>query len=289
MKKQTGLGRGLEDLFAENSIDMPVEEGQVSFVEITQVEPNKSQPRKLFDKEKISELSSSIAEHGLLQPIIVRKTGDRYQIISGERRWRASRMAGLTEIPVIIKELDDKSALEIGLIENLQREDLNAVEEAQGYRTLIDEYGLTQEEISKRVGKSRPAVANAMRILVLPKQILDLVLAGKLSSGHARALLPLMETYTEEKLIKLAKDIVDRDLSVRQVENLSKKKPAASDSKKPVRKNDIYYAEIEESISKRWGRKAKITPSGKKGGTITLEYYNDDDFNALLDALNINE
>jgi len=288
MKKQTGLGRGLEDLFAENSIDITVEEGQVTFVGISEVEPNKSQPRKFFDKEKIAELSISIAEHGLLQPIIVRKVGERYQIISGERRWRASRMAGLTEIPVIVKDIDDKTALEIGLIENLQREDLNAVEEAKGYRTLIDEYGLTQEEIAKRVGKSRPVVANALRILALPQDILDLVLAGKLTSGHARALLPLMETYSPEKLLQLAKDIIDKDLTVRQIENLSKEKKDKTEKQPKVRKNEIYYAEIEENISKQWGRKAKITPTGKKGGTITLEYYNDDDFNALLEALNIN-
>ncbi|MBO5037227.1 MAG: ParB/RepB/Spo0J family partition protein [Clostridia bacterium] len=288
MKKQTGLGRGLEDLFAENSIDITVEEGQVTFVGISEVEPNKSQPRKFFDKEKIAELSTSIAEHGLLQPIIVRKVGERYQIISGERRWRASRMAGLTEIPVIVKDIDDKTALEIGLIENLQREDLNAVEEAKGYRTLIDEYGLTQEEIAKRVGKSRPVVANALRILALPQDVLDLVLAGKLTSGHARALLPLMETYSPEKLLQLAKDIIDKDLTVRQIENLSKEKKDKTEKQPKVRKNEIYYAEIEENISKQWGRKAKITPTGKKGGTITLEYYNDDDFNALLEALNIN-
>ncbi|MBQ2720938.1 MAG: ParB/RepB/Spo0J family partition protein [Clostridia bacterium] len=288
MKKQTGLGRGLEDLFAENSIDITVEEGQVTFVGISEVEPNKSQPRKFFDKEKIAELSTSIAEHGLLQPIIVRKVDERYQIISGERRWRASRMAGLTEIPVIVKDIDDKTALEIGLIENLQREDLNAVEEAKGYRTLIDEYGLTQEEIAKRVGKSRPVVANALRILALPQDILDLVLAGKLTSGHARALLPLMETYSPEKLLQLAKDIIDKDLTVRQIENLSKEKKDKTEKQPKVRKNEIYYAEIEENISKQWGRKAKITPTGKKGGTITLEYYNDDDFNALLEALNIN-
>ena len=197
-------------------------------------------------------------------------------------------MAGLTEIPVIVKDIDDKTALEIGLIENLQREDLNAVEEAKGYRTLIDEYGLTQEEIAKRVGKSRPVVANALRILALPQDVLDLVLAGKLTSGHARALLPLMETYSPEKLLQLAKDIIDKDLTVRQIENLSKEKKDKTEKQPKVRKNEIYYAEIEENISKQWGRKAKITPTGKKGGTITLEYYNDDDFNALLEALNIN-
>ena len=285
MKKQTGLGRGLEDLFAENSIDISVDDGQVIFVGISEVEPNKGQPRKFFDKEKIAELASSVAEHGLLQPIIVRKNGQRYQIISGERRWRASRMAGLKEIPVIVRDIDDRTALEIGLIENLQREDLNAVEEARGYRQLIDEYGLTQEEIAKSVGKSRPAVANAMRILALPQEVLDLVLAGKLSSGHARAMLPLMETMPPEKLILLAKDVVDKDITVRQIENMSRVRKAPGPEK--ARKNGIYYAELEENISRQLGRKAKISPSGKKGGTVILEYYSDEDFNALLEALNI--
>lgn len=284
MKKQTGLGRGLEDLFAENSIDIASDEGQIINVPVSDVEPNREQPRKYFDKEKIAELSSSIAEHGLLQPIIVRKNGDRYTIISGERRWRASRMAGLKEVPVIVKETDDKTALELALIENLQREDLNAVEEAKGYKNLAEEYSLTQEQIAKRVGKSRPAVANAMRILALPDEILDLVLAGKISSGHARALLPLTEKYPKEKLLLIAKEIVEKDIPVRKIENLSKA-PETKGGKKP-RKNDIYYAELEDGISRKLGRKAKIVPA-KKGGIITLEYYDDNDFDTLLAMLDI--
>jgi ParB family chromosome partitioning protein len=284
MKKQTGLGRGLEDLFAENSLDIAAEEGQIIYVPISDVEPNREQPRKHFDKEKIAELSSSIAEHGLIQPITVRKNGERYRIVSGERRWRASRMAGLKEVPVIIREIDDKTALELALIENLQREDLNAVEEARGYKTLAEDYSLTQEQIAKRVGKSRPAVANAMRILALPDEILDLVLTGKISSGHARALLPLTERYTKEKLIALAKEIAEKDIPVRKIENLAKlpdKKTA-----KTERKNDIYYAEIEDGLSRRLGRKTKIAPS-KKGGTIIIEYYDEDDFNTLIEMLEI--
>ncbi len=284
MKKQTGLGRGLEDLFAENSIDIASDEGQIINVPVSDVEPNREQPRKYFDKEKIAELSSSIAEHGLLQPIIVRKNGDRYTIISGERRWRASRMAGLKEVPVIVKETDDKTALELALIENLQREDLNAVEEAKGYKILAEEYSLTQEQIAKRVGKSRPAVANAMRILALPDEILDLVLAGKISSGHARALLPLTEKYPKEKLLLIAKEIVEKDIPVRKIENLSKA-PETKGGKKQ-RKNDIYYAELEDGISRKLGRKAKIVPA-KKGGIITLEYYDDNDFDTLLAMLDI--
>ena len=284
MKKQTGLGRGLEDLFAENSIDIAADEGNIVTVSISDVEPNKEQPRKYFDKDKISELASSIAEHGLLQPITVRKNGERYKIVSGERRWRASRMAGLTEIPVIIRDTDDKTALELALIENLQREDLNAVEEAKGYKTLAEDYGLTQEEISKKVGKSRPAVANAMRILALPEEILSLVLAGKISSGHARALLPLAEKYPKEKLVALAKEIAEKDIPVRKIENLSKV-PEKKSEKMP-RKNDIYYAEIEDGLSRKLGRKAKIVPT-KKGGTITLEYYDENDFETLLEMLDI--
>ena len=190
-----GLGRGLEGLFEDNAplIDK-IDEKQLLFVKISDVEPNRDQPRKAFDKQALEELSASVADRGLLQPIIARKIdGDRYQIVSGERRWRAARMAGLTEVPVIVKDLSDKEALEIGLIENLQRENLNVVEEAKGYKALIDEFSLTQEQVAEKVGKSRPAVANAMRILALPDETLDLVLDGKLSSGHARALLPLAE------------------------------------------------------------------------------------------------
>jgi len=279
--KKNSLGRGLDELFSDNSIEQEVEEGQVIKLPISDVEPNKNQPRKLFDREKLTELSSSIAEHGLLQPITVRKVGERYQIISGERRWRASRMAGLMEIPAIVREIDDKTTLELGLIENLQREDLNVVEEAKGYKALIEEFEYTQEQVAKRVGKSRPAVANAMRILSLPESILTYVLDGKLSSGHARAMLPLTETFSEAELIKLAKEIIDKDLTVRDIEAMSKKKPKEPKKAKP---KNIYYKEIEDEFSGSWGRKVKINKTAK-GGTVTIDFYGDDDLNTLIDLL----
>ncbi|MGN0988959.1 MAG: ParB/RepB/Spo0J family partition protein [Eubacteriales bacterium] len=283
--KKTGLGRGLDELFAENNIDIS-DEKQITKVRISEVEPNKEQPRKTFEKEKLEELASSIAEHGLLQPVIVRKIGDRYQIISGERRWRASRMAGLIEIPVIVKDIDDKTALEIGLIENLQREDLNAVEEAQGYKALTDEYGLTQEEISRRIGKSRPAIANSMRILSLPKSVLDCVLDGSLTSGHCRALLTLREKIgDEEKFLEAVKQVIAKEMTVRDVENLAKH---YGEAPKTPKMGNIYYQEIEEDISRSWGRKIKIKSSGKGEkvhGRIELEYYNRDDLENLIELL----
>ena len=222
-----GLGRGLEGLFEDNAPLTDEADGKnLVFVKISDVEPSRDQPRKSFDRQTLEELASSIADRGLLQPIIVRRAdGDRYRIVSGERRWRAARIAGLTEVPVIIKDLSDKEALEIGLIENLQRENLNIVEEAKGYKALIDEFSLTQEQVAEKVGKSRPAIANAMRILALPEETLDLVLEGKLSSGHARALLPLAErAESKKKFSELVKMIIDKGLTVRDVENLAKKK-----------------------------------------------------------------
>ncbi len=284
--KKTGLGRGLDELFSENEIIGEEQEKQVTKVRISEVEPNKDQPRKTFEKEKLEELASSISEHGLLQPVIVRKYGDRYQIISGERRWRASRMAGLTEIPVIVKDIDDKTALEIGLIENLQREDLNAVEEAKGYKALTEEYNLTQEEISRRIGKSRSAIANSMRILALPDSVLDCVLDGTLTSGHCRALLTLREKIgNEEKFLGMVKNIIAREMSVRDVENLAKN---YKDEPKIPKEGNIYYQEIENDISRTWGRKIKIKSSGsgeKIHGKIELEYYDRDDFENLIEIL----
>lgn len=286
-----GLGRGLEGLFEDNTPLLDeTDEKQLIFVKISDIEPNRDQPRKEFDKQALEELASSIADRGLLQPIIVRKIGeDGYQIVSGERRWRASRMAGLTEVPVLVKDLTDKEALEIGLIENLQRENLNVVEEAKGYKALIDEFDMTQEQVAEKVGKSRPAIANAMRILALPEETLDLVLEGKLSSGHARALLPLAErAESKKKFSELVKMIIEKGLTVRDVENLAKKKRPLTRTKKESA-NDIYYKEISNELSSNYGRKVKIVPSGKAKskvkGTIVLEYYSDDDLNTLIDML----
>lgn len=290
--KKSGLGRGLDALFADNEIDTEVDVKETFKLRVSEIEPNKAQPRKLFDKEKLEELASSIREHGLLQPLIVRKVDDKYQLISGERRWRACRMAGLTEVPVVLKELDDKQALEIGLIENLQREDLNSVEEAEGYRSLMEDYGLTQEEIAKRVGKSRPAVANAMRILALPKEVLALVSAGKLSSGHARTLLTFTKFCDEAKIIQIANDVVEKDISVRELENMAKRMEnsaaAQAKPKKTPAEAEIYFKEIAENLSETWGRKVKINSTSKDGktkGTVEFEFYDNEDFNNLLDII----
>lgn len=284
MKK--GLGKGLDALLFDNSTDKVLADGPIRTVSLQAVEPNKKQPRKYFDKEALAVLADSIAANGLLQPLVVRAVeGDRYQIISGERRWRACRMAGLQEIPVVVREEDDRAALELGLIENLQREDLNVVEEAEGYRVLMSEYAMTQEQVAAKVGKSRPAVANALRILSLPEDALTLVLNGSLSSGHARALLPLCDGFPPEEVFKTAKDVAEKNLSVRETEalvrsKLGKKTPKAS------KKKDIYLADLEQTMTRSFGRKVKIqAPKGKSKGKIELEFYNTDDLNELVARL----
>jgi ParB family chromosome partitioning protein len=284
MKK--GLGKGLDALLFDNATDDIVTEGPIRTVSLQAVEPNKKQPRKYFDKEALQVLADSIAANGLLQPLVVRAIdGGRYQIISGERRWRACRMAGLQEIPVVVREEDDRAALELGLIENLQREDLNVVEEAEGYRVLMSEYSLTQEQVAAKVGKSRPAVANALRILALPEKVLSLILSGNLSSGHARTLLPLCDAISEEEVVKTATSVSEKNLSVRETEalvraRLSKKPP------RPVKKKDVYLTELETSMTRSFGRKVKISaPKGKAKGKIELEFYNTDDLNDLIARL----
>lgn len=284
MKK--GLGKGLDALLFDNSTDDVLADGPIRTVSLQLVEPNKKQPRKYFDKEALEVLADSIAVNGLLQPLVVRAVdGGRYQIISGERRWRACRMAGLQEVPVVIREEDDRAALELGLIENLQREDLNVVEEAEGYRVLMNEYSMTQEQVAAKVGKSRPAVANALRILSLPEDALTLVLNGSLSSGHARALLPLCDALSPEDVYKAALSVAEKNLSVRETEafvrsQLGKKTP------RPVRKKDVYLAELETTLTRSFGRKVRIqSPKGKAKGRIELEFYNTDDLNDLLGRL----
>lgn len=279
---QKGLGKGLGALFQEApAAELPQE--QTNRLPIQKLEPNPDQPRHDFDEEALAELADSISQHGLIQPITVRPldTGF-YQIIAGERRWRASRMAGLTEVPVTIMEADDKTAAQLALIENLQREDLNPLEEAKGYETLMETYGLTQEEAAGSVGKSRPAVANALRLLKLPKSILSLVADGSLSAGHARALIPL----ESEKLQKeAATRILDGQLSVRQTEALVKRllKPEKAPAVKDPLQVD-YIKECETSLSKTLGRKVSILP-GKKRGKFELEYYGDEDLQQLIDLL----
>ena len=274
--KKGGLGRGLDSLFSENS----TENESVIAVKITDIEPNKNQPRKDFDEEALNELADSISKHGLIQPIVVRPTANgTYSIIAGERRWRACRIAGLTDIPVVIKDIDEKSVMELALIENLQREDLNAVEEALGYRTLLETYSLTQEEIAESVGKSRSSVTNALRLLNLNEDELDALRKGLISAGHARALLSI----SDEKLRKMAFEMAIKGCSVRQIENLAKqtKQPA----KKPAVLKDTYFKEVEIALKEELGRKVTVRPNGKKGGTITLEFLDKKELEQIVNNL----
>ena len=279
-EKTSRLGTGLSALFGEE--ENVLENETVQTLPISRVEPRKDQPRREFDPAAIEELAASIREYGLIQPITVRPLDKGYyQIIAGERRWRASRAAGLKEVPVRILEADDKLAMELALVENLQREDLNPMEEAEGYHTLMEQYGLTQEETSQRVGKSRSAVANALRLLNLCKEVRALVEEGKLTGGHARALVPL----TADMQQKAAAVIVKDDLSVRQTELLVKKLTAEKKDK-PAKDPTAadYAAEAARELGERLGRPCKIV-TGKKKGRIELEYFGMDDLNALLEAL----
>lgn len=269
--KKSGLGRGLTSLFDENSSD---NEGAVT-LNLNDIEPNRDQPRKDFDETTLSELADSIAQHGLIQPIVVKPNLDgRYSIIAGERRWRASRMAGLTEVPVVIKEADEQTLMEIALIENLQREDLNAVEEALGYRSLIDTYGLTQEEVAKKMGKSRSAVTNALRLLALNDNELEALRRGSISAGHARALLSCDDEATRAKMLIAAAD----GASVRELEKTAADaKKAKSAAKAAPQKKPTFYSEVELSLKNEMRRKVHINPSGNGKGTLTIEFFSDDE------------
>ena len=281
MASNKGLGKGLGALLGDFDTEVS-EKSPYQLLPIYKVEPNPNQPRHDFDEEELQNLSDSIAEHGVVQPLTVRQLeSGYYQIIAGERRWRAARMAGLNEIPAVIIEADDKKAMELALIENLQRQDLNPVEEALGYQSLIQEYGLTQEETAKRVGKSRPAVANAQRRLGLCPDVMEYLRSGELSAGHARAVLTLK---SEKKQLEAAKKIMALALSVRQAETLCKnmgKEP--KEEKQPTLAID-YVAECEKSLSKHLGRGVKIV-NGKRKGRFELEFYGQDDLQKLLDAL----
>lgn len=279
-KKLGGLGKGLNAIFIENDSET---DGGIVTLKISEIEPNRTQPRKDFDEQALSELAESISQHGLLQPLLVRPlTLGGYQIVAGERRYRASRMAGLTEVPVIIKELTDTETMEIALIENLQREDLSPVEEALGYKALIDEHGFSQEEVAKSVGKSRPAVANALRLLKLPNNIMEYLKDDKISAGHARALLTL---ENEELMTELADEIVAKDLSVRQVEKICKKKPTVQKEEKPEKKPS-FYSMVELALSESLGRKISVSKSkGKQGGVLQIEFYSDEELTELSNKL----
>ncbi len=278
-KKPSGLGRGLGALLGDDVLKTETT-GSLS-LPISQVESCSSQPRKHFDEASLAELAASIQEHGIIQPLTVRKLASGYyQIIAGERRWRAARLAGLSEVPVIVIEADDRKAAELAMIENLQREDLNPMEEAAGFQSLIETYHMTQEEAATRVGKSRSAVTNALRLLSLTPSVRKLVEEGKLSAGHARALLPLSPAVQESA----AAAVVSGGLSVRQTEALVKRLSAEKKPEKPVPTGVDYTAEAQKDLSSKLGRGVKIV-NGRKKGRIELEYYGLDDLNDLLEAL----
>ena len=281
--KKGGLGRGLDALFADNSIEEIASTSAVK-LKIMDIEPNRDQPRKIFDEDALAELADSIAKHGVIQPLLVRPMPDgSYQLVAGERRWRASRMAGLTEVPVVIKELSDDEAMALALIENLQREDLNAIEEAQGIKALMDTLSLTQDEAAERVGKSRPAVANALRLLKLPDSVIALVSDGKLSPGHARALLGFKD---EQDIIETADLIIEKELTVRDVEKLVKKRNKEPKAEKPAARRASYYDEVELALTEFLGRKVKVgTKPGKESGVLEIDFFDKDDLTRLADAL----
>lgn len=279
--KKGGLGKGLDTIFAQN-ID---ETSENVNIKINDIEPNREQPRKEFDPETLTELANSIAEHGVLQPILVRPIyAGGYQLVAGERRWRAARIAGLTEIPAIIRDMDDREFMEISLIENLQREDLTPIEEARGINTLMESYGLTQDEVSKSVGKSRPAVANALRLLKLPEDVLEMIENGLLSAGHGRTLLGLED---ESKIVGIADKAADEQMSVRELEKLVKKENSAPKKVKSKKQNH-YFEEVRLAMGEHLGRKVTVTGNRKKG-VLQIEFYGEEDLAELVKQLESKE
>lgn len=278
-KKQSGLGKGLSALMMENAVDNMVATNTLSINEII---PNKDQPRKTFDEGALQELADSIIQHGVLQPLLVRPlpTGG-YQLVAGERRWRASRIAGLKEVPVVIKELSDVETMEIAIIENLQREDLNPIEEAEGLQALIDRCGFTQEDVAVSVGKSRPAIANALRLLKLPPEVRDMTRNGDISAGHARALLAF---DNDAMICEISQNIVKNNLTVRDVERLSKTKENINNVRPSSRRRDSFYDEVELSLTEVLGRKVKVY-NGRGKGTLEIEFYSVDDLKEIANKL----
>ncbi|MBR3987688.1 MAG: ParB/RepB/Spo0J family partition protein [Clostridia bacterium] len=283
-KKKSGLGKGIDAIFMENETES---RDSVVVLGIDEISPNRSQPRTEFDPEALAELTDSISKHGVLQPILVRPLfAGGYQIVAGERRYRASLQAGLSEIPAIVRELDDKETMEIALIENLQRKDLTAVEEALGYDSLMKNHGFTQEQVAESVGKSRSAVANSLRLLSLPQPVIDMLSEGKLSAGHARTLVSIED---EETVIRLANEIVDNGLSVRAVESLAK----SATKKKAVKTNDgrkakkpTYFTEVEMALSENMGRRVTVTAAKNgTGGTISIDFYSDEELKMLANRI----
>ena len=278
--KKGGLGKGFDALWKESSTE---DAGKTVSLRLVEVAPNPDQPRRYFKEDELAELAASIEKHGILQPLLVRPMLDgSYQIVAGERRWRAARMAGLTEVPVVIRELSDRETAELALIENLQREDLNPMEEALGYQRLMNEYDMTQEGVATAVDKSRPAVANALRLLKLPETVTAMVAEGTLSAGHARALLSLEDEAT---MIAVAKQCVEQELSVRETEALVKKLKATP--KKPSAKKEFtasFGTEVALALGEQMGRKVKVN-AGKKGGVLQIEYFDEEDLRSLAKAL----
>ncbi|MBQ6847718.1 MAG: ParB/RepB/Spo0J family partition protein [Clostridia bacterium] len=275
--KNRGLGRGIESLFGENSTYSE----KIITLNINDIEPNRSQPRKDFDQEALTSLADSIAQHGLIQPIVVRSSiGGGYTIIAGERRWRASRLAGLTEIPVVVKDSNEQSVMEMALVENLQREDLNPVEEAMGYKALIDEYGLTQEEVSAKMAKSRSAVANALRLLNLKETELEALRNGQITAGHARALLPVEDENLRDKMLALALE----GASVRTLEKMAKA-PDCRKIKTQKERKTTFYSEVELSLKNELHRKAVVKQTGKGKGTLTIEFFSDEELAEFAERL----
>ena len=277
-KKASGLGKGLGALMLENNVDDMV---STSTLNINEIIPNKEQPRKTFDQTALEELADSIRQHGVLQPLLVRPLPNgAYQLVAGERRWRASRLAELKEVPVIIKELTDTEAMEIAIIENLQREDLNPIEEAEGLQTLIDKCGFTQEEVATSVGKSRPAITNALRLLKLPEDVREMTKKGEISAGHARALL----SFDNQALMQeVAAKIVSDKLTVRDVEKLAKR-PKTAETKKAPRRRDSIYDEVELSLTEALGRKVKVY-NGRSKGKMEIEFYSADDLKNIANII----
>ena len=278
-KKQSGLGKGLGALMLENNVDDMV---STSTLPINEIIPNKEQPRKTFDEGALQELADSITVHGVLQPLLVRPLlSGGYQLIAGERRWRASRMAGLKEVPVIIRELSDSEAMEIAIIENLQREDLNPIEEAEGLQALIDKCDYTQEQVAVSVGKSRPAIANALRLLKLPEEVRQMTKEGEISAGHARALLAF---DNQAIMYEVAKQIVSDKLTVRDVERLAKRPTKSADKKQNAIHRDSFYDEVELSLTDVLGRRVKVY-NGRSKGTLEIEFYSLDDLKDIANAI----
>ena len=283
--KKGGLGKGLDAIFAENTTESG--SGAVE-LKISELEPNREQPRREFDEKAMAELADSIAQHGLLQPLLVRPLfGGGYQIVAGERRWRAARMAGLSEVPAVVREMSDHEVMELALIENLQRADLTPLEEANGYQTLLDKYGMTQEEVAKTVGKSRPAVANALRLLHLPEAIREMVERGELSAGHARTLLAFPD---EASMLEAAKKAVEQGLSVRELERMAKKAAEAQkEGEKPRPTRRIpYFDEVELSLHEHLGRKVRVA-GNKTKGTLQIEFYGEEDLQRLMASISFRE